>query len=126
MPGTLLHLDGSPSADGFQDERWHDLIEGLDDATNQTYYEQLVEEESTRAVMAALKEVVEQKGRFCALYSDRARHFFATPQASGPVDPRRLTQVGRPLRWQLPLEPAAGKAVRIPAAAYAGTERARP
>jgi len=57
-----------------------------------------VEEESTRTVMAALKEVIERQGRFCALYSDRASHFFETPQAGGPVDPHRLTQVGRALR----------------------------
>jgi transposase len=97
VPGMLLHLDGSHHR-WFQDERWYDLIEVLDDATNETYYAQLVEEESTRTVMAALKEVIERKGRFCALYSDRASHFFETPKAGGPVDPRCLTQVGRALR----------------------------
>jgi len=66
LPGMLLHLDGSRHR-WFQDERWYDLIEVLDDATSETYYAQLVEEESTRTVMAALKEVVERKGRFCAL-----------------------------------------------------------
>ena len=97
LPGMLLHLDGSHHQ-WFQDDRWYDLIEVLDDATNATYYAQLVEEESTRTVMAALKEVIEQQGRFCALYSDRASHFFETPKAGGPVDPRRLTQVGRALK----------------------------
>ncbi len=82
LPGMLLHLDGSRHQ-WFQDERWYDLIEVLDDATNQTYYAQLVEEESTRTVMAALREVIEQNGCFCALYSDRASHFFGTPKASG-------------------------------------------
>jgi len=48
--------------------------------------------------MAALREVIERKGRFCALYSDRAGHFFHTPKAGGPVDRRRLTQVGRALK----------------------------
>jgi transposase len=97
LPGMLLHLDGSRHA-WFQDERWYDLIEVLDDATSETYYAQLVEEESTRTVMAALKAVIERQGRFCALYSDRARHFFETPQAGGPVDLQRLTQVGRALK----------------------------
>lgn len=83
LPGMLLHLDGSHHR-WFQDDRWYDLIEVLDDATSETYYAQLVEEESTRTVMAALKEVIEGKGRFCALYSDRASHFFETPQAGGP------------------------------------------
>jgi transposase len=97
LPGMLLHLDGSRHR-WFQDDRWYDLIEVLDDATSETYYAQLVEAESTRTVMAALREVVEKKGRFCALYSDRASHFFETPQAGGPIDPNRLTQVGRALR----------------------------
>jgi transposase len=97
LPGMLLHLDGSRHR-WFQDDRWYDLIEVLDDATSETYYAQLVEEESTRTVMAALKEVVEKKGRFCALYSDRASHFFETPKAGGRVDQERLTQVGRALK----------------------------
>jgi transposase len=97
LPGMLLHLDGSRHH-WFQDDRWYDLIEVLDDATSETYYAQLVEQESTRTVMAALKEVVEKKGRFCALYSDRASHFFETPRAGGAVDPGRLTQVGRALK----------------------------
>ena len=97
LPGMLLHLDGSHHR-WFQDDRWYDLIEVLDDATNQTYYAQLVEEESTRTVMAALREVIERKGRFCALYSDRASHFFETPKAGGPVDRQALTQVGRALK----------------------------
>jgi transposase len=97
LPGMLLHLDGSHHR-WFQDDRWYDLIEVLDDATSETYYGQLVEEESTRTVMAALREVIERKGRFCALYSDRASHFFETPKAGGPVDRQRLTQVGRALK----------------------------
>jgi len=47
LPGTLLHLDGSRHR-WVQDDRWYDLIEVLDNATNETYYAQLVEEESTR------------------------------------------------------------------------------
>src|SRR5271157_3172178 len=96
LPGMLLHLDGSPHR-WFQDERWYDLIVVLDDATSEIYYAQLVDEESTRTVMAALREVVEQQGCFCALYSDRASHFFLTPKAGEPVDRQRLTQVGRAL-----------------------------
>ena len=48
--------------------------------------------------MAGLKQVVEEQGVFCALYSDRGSHFFETPKAGGPVDPRVLTQVGRALK----------------------------
>ncbi len=97
LPGMLLHIDGSRHR-WFQDERWHDLIVILDDATSQIYYAQLVEEESTLTVMAALREVVERQGLFCALYSDRGSHFWLTPKAGGKVDPHRVTQVGRALR----------------------------
>ena len=97
LVGMLLHLDGSRHR-WFQDDRWYDLLVMLDDATSEIYYAQLVEEESTVTVMAALREVIERKGLFCALYSDRASHFFETPQAGARVDPRRLTQVGRALQ----------------------------
>src|SRR6266566_2475200 len=97
LPGMLLHIDGSRHR-WFQDERWYDLIVILDDATSEIYYAQLVEEESTATVMAALRAVVERQGLFCALYSDRGSHFWLTPKAGEAVDPHRLTQVGRALR----------------------------
>ena len=97
LPGMLLHIDGSRHR-WFQDQRWYDLIVILDDASSQIYYAQLVEEESTVTVLAALREVIEHKGVFCALYSDRGSHFWLTPKAGGKVDPRALTQVGRALR----------------------------
>jgi transposase len=97
LPGMLLHLDGSSHA-WLGDSRRYDLLVVLDDATSEIYYAQLVEQESTRTVLAALREVVEQKGLFCALYSDRASHFFETPKAGAKIDPQRVTQVGRALR----------------------------
>ena len=97
LPGMLLHIDGSRHQ-WFQDERWYDLIVILDDASSEIYYAQLVEEESTVTVMAGLREVIERKGVFCALYSDRGSHFWLTPKVGGKVDPHRLTQVGRALR----------------------------
>jgi transposase len=96
LPGMLLHIDGSRHQ-WFQDERWYDLIVILDDATSEIYYAQLVEEESTATVMAGLQEVIERKGVFCALYSDRGSHFWLTPKVGGKVDSHRLTQVGRAL-----------------------------
>ncbi len=97
LPGMLLHIDGSHHQ-WFQDERWYDLIVILDDATSEIYYAQLVEEECSLTVMAGLREVIQRKGVFCALYSDRGSHFWLTPKAGGKVDPHRLTQVGRALR----------------------------
>jgi len=97
LPGMLLHIDGSQHQ-WFGDDRWFDLIVILDDATSEIYYAQLVEHESTRSVMTGIRDVIEQKGVFCALYSDRASHFFLTPKAGEPVDKQALTQVGRALR----------------------------
>lgn len=97
LPGMLLHIDGSKHR-WFQDDRWYDLIVIMDDATSEIYYAQLVEEESTRTVMQAVKEVIRAKGLFCALYSDRGSHFFVTPKAGEAVDKTRLTQVGRALK----------------------------
>lgn len=62
--------------------------------TTGIYYAQLVEEESTRTVMAGLRTVIEAKGLFCALYRDRGSHLFegrrkggsASPHAGGPGD----------------------------------------
>jgi transposase len=97
LPGMLLHIDGSQHR-WFCDDRWYDLLVIMDDATSEVYYAQLVEEESTATVMAGLRTVIEQQGVFCALYSDRASHFFLTPKAGEPVDHHRLTQLGRALR----------------------------
>src|SRR6202521_6005762 len=97
MPGMLLHIDGSKHQ-WFNDDRWYDLIVILDDATSEIYYAQMVEEESTRTVMAGLREVIETQGLFCALYSDRGSHFFVTPKAGQKVDKHRLTQVGRAMK----------------------------
>jgi len=74
------------------------LIVVLDDASSEIYYAQLVEEESTVTVLTALREVVEQRGIFCSLYSDRGSHFWLTPKAGEMVDRQRLTQVGRAMR----------------------------
>lgn len=97
LSGMLVHIDGSEHQ-WFQDGRWYDLIVIMDDATSEIYYAQLVDEESTRTVMAGIKTVIERQGIFCALYSDRASHFWTTPKAGEPVDRQALTQVGRALR----------------------------
>ena len=94
LPGMMLHIDGSKHQ-WFDDGCYYDLIVVMDDATNEIYYAQLVDEESTVTVMIALREVIEQKGLFCSLYCDRAGHFFLTPKAGEKVADKHLTQVGR-------------------------------
>ena len=97
LAGMMLHIDGSEHR-WFQDDRYYELIVILDDATSEIYYAQLVEAESTQTVMAALREVIETRGLFCSLYSDRAGHFFVTPKRGERVDANRPTQVGRALQ----------------------------
>ena len=93
----MLHIDGSEHR-WFGDDRYYELIVIMDDATSQIYYAQLVPAECTRTIMAALREVIETKGVFCTLYSDRAGHFFVTPKRGERVDTTRPTQVGRALQ----------------------------
>ena len=94
--GELLHLDGS-------DHEWlarcpgqrQTLLTVLDDATKQLLYAQLWPEETTHAVLAALRVVLASFGLPMALYTDRAGWAFHTPTAGGPVDRTHLTVVGR-------------------------------
>lgn len=96
--GELIHADGSPHHWlVLSPEEKHTLIAVLDDATKWLFYGQLWPEETTEAVMTALKEVVENYGIPMALYSDRASWAFYTPKAGGKVDKESLTQVGRAL-----------------------------
>jgi transposase len=96
--GELLHIDGSPHAwFALAPEERPTLIVVPDDATNRVLYAQFWEAESSRAVMTALGEVFRTYGLPMAVYSDRAGWAFYTPKAKGPVDKRRVTQVGRAL-----------------------------
>ena len=103
LTGMMLHVDGSrhqwiPGLDQYQD-----LVVIFDDATSEVYDAQLVDEESTETVMAGLKRVIETRGLFCSLYSDRGSHMAWTPKAGGPVDRQKPTQIARALK-QLGIE----------------------
>jgi transposase len=97
--GEMVLIDGS-------DHEWLELVSGerqtmlciIDDATSRMLYAQLWEEETTRAVLSGLYEVVRTYGIPGALYSDRASWAFETPKAGGPVDKTRLTRVGAVLK----------------------------
>src|SRR6185503_11785727 len=96
--GELLHLDGSPHVwlARCPTER-QTLLQVVDDATKRVLYAQLVPAEGTATVMATLWEVLTTHGLPQALYTDRAGWAFYPPKAGEPVDPTRLTQVGRAL-----------------------------
>lgn len=95
MAGMLLHQDGSSHA-WVAGQIW-DLIVTMDDATSEIYSAFFVEEEGTMSSFRALTDVISEHGLFCALYADRASHYWHTPEAGGKVDKDNPTQVGRAL-----------------------------
>ena len=100
-PGMLLHQDGSDH-EWVPGQHW-DLIVTMDDATNEHYSIFFCEEEGTQSSFKGVREVIEAHGLFCSLYTDRASHYWHTPEAGGKVDKVNLTQFGRAMR-QLGIE----------------------
>ncbi len=96
LPGMMLHQDGS-THEWVPGQQW-DLIVTLDDATTELYSAFFVEEEGTRSSFRGLREVMETKGLFSSLYTDRGSHYWHTDDAGGRVDKTRLTQVHRALQ----------------------------
>ena len=97
LTGMMLHMDGSPH-DWFGDESEYDIVVILDDANNELYDIAIVDEEDSHTCMSMIKNVVEKKGIFCSLYTDRASHFFFTKKAGKKVSKDELTQIGRALQ----------------------------
>jgi transposase len=96
LPGMMLHQDGS-THEWVLGCQW-DLIVTLDDATTELYSAFFVEEEGTMSSFRGLREVIETKGLFSSLYTDRGSHYWYTTEAGGAVDKSRPTQVHRALR----------------------------
>lgn len=106
LAGMMIHMDGSPY-DWLGNGTMCDLVHAYDDANNKLYDIELVREEDAITCMRMLKTVVEKKGIFCSLYTDRASHFFHTPKAGEDVSKERLTQIGRALQ-ELDIHPIPG------------------
>ncbi len=100
-PGMMLHQDGS-THEWVVGQRW-DLIVTMDDATNEHYSMFFCEEEGTRSSFRGVREVIESKGLFCSLYTDRGSHYWHTPEAGGKVGKKNPTQFGRAMK-QLGIE----------------------
>jgi len=96
MRGMMLHQDGSRHV-WIEGLPAMDLIVTMDDATSEIYSMFLIAEEGTASTFKALREVIGERGLFCALYTDRGSHYFHTPEAGGKVSRTQLTQVGRAL-----------------------------
>jgi transposase len=97
MRGMMLHQDGSKHA-WFAGQPALDLVITMDDATSELYSAFLVDEEGTLSSLRGLVEVIERRGLFMELYTDRGSHYFFTPEAGGKVSKTQLTQVGRALK----------------------------
>lgn len=94
--GEMIHIDGSKHVWlSLRPEERQTLITVVDDATSRLLYAQLWPEESTQAVLVALREVVGTYGIPASLYTDRAGWAFDTPKAGQPVSKTHLTQVGQ-------------------------------
>ena len=83
-------------------QRW-DLIVTMDDATNEHYAMEFVEEEGTHSSFSGVGAVISAHGLFSALYTDRGSHYWFTPEAGGKIDRRSPTQFGRAMQ-QLGIE----------------------
>jgi len=98
MIGMMLHQDGSRHE--WIEGRYDDLIVTMDDATNEIYSMFLTEEEGTISTMRGITEVIERRGLFGSLYSDRGSHYAVTRKAgekveeSGTQVQRALSQLG--------------------------------
>jgi hypothetical protein len=101
MEGMMLHQDGSTHL--WVPGVYWDLIVTMDDATSEHYSMFFVEQEGTLSTFRGIQEVIEKKGLFCSLYTDRGSHYWNTPKAGGKVDKTNLTQVGQSLK-QLGIE----------------------
>ena len=95
-PGMMLLQDGSKH-EWVPGKIW-DLIVTMDDATNEHYSMFFVDEEGTWSSFLGVREVIEKKGLFSSLYTDRGSHYWHTPEAGGKVDKKNLTQFGRAMK----------------------------
>jgi hypothetical protein len=91
----MLHQDGSRHEwlSGSQ----CDLMVTMDDATSEAYSAFLVDEEGTMSSFLGVQAVIERKGLFSSLYTDRGSHYWLTPKAGARVDRQQPTQFHRAL-----------------------------
>lgn len=93
LPGMMIHQDGS-THEWVPGQKW-DLINTMDDATNEHYSMFFCDEEGTASSFQGVKETIAKRGLFSSFYSDRGSHYWYTPEAGGKVDKNNLTQFGR-------------------------------
>ena len=101
LPGMMVHQDGS-THEWVPGKKW-DLIVTMEDATNEHYSMFFVHQEGTASSFQGLKDVIQKRGLFSSLYTDRGSHYWYTPESGGKVSKGQLTQVGRAMK-QLGIE----------------------
>jgi len=101
LPGMILHQDGS-THQWVPGTMW-DLIVTMDDATNEHSSMFFTDQEGTTSSFRGIAETIASHGLCCALYTDRASHYWHTPEAGGKVAKKNLTQFGRAMH-QLGIE----------------------
>jgi len=70
----------------------------MDDATNEHYHMEFVEEEGLRSSFQGVEAVIRKHGIFSSIYTDRGSHYWYTPEVGGKVDKERPTQFGRAMQ----------------------------
>ena len=101
LPGMMVHQDGS-THEWVPGKKW-DLIVTMEDATNEHYSMFFVHQEGTASSFQGFRHVIQKKGLFSSLYTDRGSHYWYTPESGGKVSKGQLTQVGRAMK-QLGIE----------------------
>jgi transposase len=100
-PGMMIHQDAS-THEWVPGKKW-DLVVTMDDATSEHYSMFFVDQEGTQSSLRGVQEVIDARGLFGAIYTDRGSHYWHTGVANGKVDRRNLTQFGRAMK-QLGIE----------------------
>lgn len=90
--GVMLQMDGSP-------HRWFGteescLIGAIDDASNENYYSEFFDGETTVGCLKVLRKIIEKKGLFNILYTDRAGLFAGPKRAEFSQVKRALGELG--------------------------------
>ena len=96
LPGMMLHQDASTHL--WVPKHYWDLIVTMDDATNEHYSMFFIDQEGTWSSLLGVRKVIETKGLFSSLYTDRGSHYWHTPEAGGKVDKNNPTQFGRAMQ----------------------------
>ena len=93
--GMLVHQDASRH-EWVAGHMW-DLVVTMDDATGEHYSMFFVPEEGTASSFRGVRDVIEQRGLFASLYTDRGSHYWTTPPGGrqGETGRTRPSSAGR-------------------------------